>query len=143
MKVMYKCQHCGVEKKLTKSVTGKFCSNKCQASWTWLNETIPRLERGEGSATATVTLRRYLIYKFGNECTSCGLQGVWKDKPITLHVDHIDGNSDNNFPSNLRLLCPNCHSQTETFGRKGSGSRYKKLTKRAVYNRQYRSGSLV
>jgi 5-methylcytosine-specific restriction endonuclease McrA len=34
---------------------------------------------------------------------------------MVLHVDHVDGNSDNHVPSNLRFLCPNCHSQTDTY----------------------------
>lgn len=40
----------------------------------------------------------------------------WCGKPITLQVDHIDGDNINNVLSNLRFLCANCHSQTETFG---------------------------
>jgi hypothetical protein len=40
-----------------------------------------------------------------------------------LQLDHIDGDSDNNYPKNLRLLCPNCHAQTENFGSKGKGSK--------------------
>jgi len=138
MKPMYKCIQCTTEKKLTKSVTGKFCSNRCQGAWTWLQVTIPRIELGVVKDSST--LRKYLKFKHGNTCNSCGNNGTWNDKPITLHVDHIDGNSDNNIPNNLRLLCPNCHSQTDTFGSKGLGNRYKKLTKRATYNREYRTG---
>lgn len=40
---------------------------------------------------------------------------TWLGKPLSLQLDHIDGNKKNNDPSNLRLLCPNCHSQTKTF----------------------------
>lgn len=138
MKLTYKCIHCNTEKKLTKSVTGKYCSNRCQGDWKWLHTTIPRIENGE--VTEPTTLRKYLVQKYNNICTCCGNNGIWNNIPITLHVDHIDGDSDNNKPSNLRLLCPNCHSQTETFGSKGLGNRYKKLSKRAIYNREYRTG---
>lgn len=48
------------------------------------------------------------------ECSVCGIT-EWNDKEIKLQIDHIDGNSSNSLPSNLRFLCPNCHSQTETF----------------------------
>ncbi len=48
------------------------------------------------------------------KCTGCGL-GDWLGKPLVLEVDHIDGNPSNNAPENLRLLCPNCHSQTPTW----------------------------
>lgn len=57
-----------------------------------------------------------LEYKCGNE--NCGISD-WKEKPITLELDHIDGDKYNNRLENLKLLCPNCHSQTKTWrGRK-------------------------
>lgn len=49
-------------------------------------------------------------------CKICGID-TWLDLPLTLHVDHIDGDYTNNTVENLRYLCPNCHSQTKTFGR--------------------------
>ena len=36
-------------------------------------------------------------------------------RPLTLAVDHVDGDFSNNEPDNVRFLCPNCHSQTEDF----------------------------
>lgn len=49
-----------------------------------------------------------------NKCGICGIDS-WNDKPLKLELDHIDGNRVNHILSNLRLLCPNCHSQTETY----------------------------
>ena len=49
-----------------------------------------------------------------DKCSSCGLT-EWLGNPLSLHLDHIDGNNHNHVKSNLRLLCPNCHSQTDTW----------------------------
>lgn len=51
-------------------------------------------------------------------CSICGNSGVWMDKSLSLQLDHIDGDFTNNMPMNLRILCPNCHTQTETWGSK-------------------------
>lgn len=54
-----------------------------------------------------------------NICVECELHDNWNGLPIELELDHIDGDKSNNLLDNLRLLCPNCHSQTPTFrGRK-------------------------
>jgi hypothetical protein len=48
------------------------------------------------------------------ECKVCGIS-EWKGSKLSLELDHIDGNSRDHRLENLRLLCPNCHSQTPTF----------------------------
>lgn len=62
-------------------------------------------------------VRKYLIDNeiFEYECQKCGLGDVWNGKIITLELDHINGVKEDNTLENLRFLCPNCHSQTETF----------------------------
>jgi hypothetical protein len=109
---------------------GKYCSNQCSGAHRHKIYTIPRIERGE--CKDSVTLRKYLASIKGYKCTLCYIS-EWQNNTISLHVDHIDGNADNNCPSNLRLLCPNCHSQTDTFC-----GRNKTNTKRSEYNKRYR-----
>lgn len=64
--------------------------------------------------------KRILIKENGNFCQCCGLSH-WLEDVISLQIDHIDGNPDNNLKSNLRLLCANCHFITPTFGAKNIG----------------------
>ena len=51
------------------------------------------------------------------KCSQCGIVD-WLGKPLSLHIDHINGINDDNTIENLRFLCPNCHAQTETWGAK-------------------------
>ncbi len=47
-------------------------------------------------------------------CEICGIKD-WNGKPVSFELDHIDGNSHNHKLENIRIICPNCHSQTETY----------------------------
>src|SRR6185437_2314355 len=62
--------------------------------------------------------RRLLAAKLvKNRCALCKIDPIWQGKPLSFHVDHINGRRTCNLLSNLRLLCLNCHSQTNTFSR--------------------------
>ena len=67
--------------------------------------------------------RKRLLYERNNTCEDCGICGTYNGKPITLELDHIDGDHYNNKLENLRILCPNCHSQTPTY--RGRNMKYK------------------
>lgn len=71
----------------------------------------------EDSTYTTIWLLKRRLLRDGlleDRCYVCGLT-EWNDKPITLQLDHINGRRLDHRLHNLRLLCPNCHSQTETF----------------------------
>lgn len=74
-------------------------------------------------------VREFLFQIHGEKCVGCNFSGK---NPITnrsiLHVDHINGDHANSTISNVRLLCPNCHAMTATYGalNKGKGRAWKK-----------------
>lgn len=90
----------------------KYCSIKCQQDF----YTIRAIKTNNYSLR---TVKRYLV-SVDRSCSVCHLV-KWNDIDITLELDHIDGNHINNDLSNLRLICPNCHSQTPTYKNKNKG----------------------
>lgn len=54
------------------------------------------------------------------ECECCGNKGIWNGRLLVLQLDHRDGDHSNHSLENLRFLCPNCHSQTDTYSGKNA-----------------------
>jgi hypothetical protein len=74
----------------------------------------------DSTYTSTNTLKKRL-FKEGlleEKCNACGMGTEWQGKFISLQLDHKDGDRCNNQLDNLRILCPNCHSQTDSFAGK-------------------------
>ncbi|MFB6776763.1 HNH endonuclease [Streptomyces sp. NPDC056352] len=71
--------------------------------------------------TSTVLLRRALReIGLPERCEECGTGPLWHGNPMTLEIDHINGDWSDDRVENLRLLCPNCHAITDTWCRGGS-----------------------
>lgn len=68
------------------------------------------------SHRSTGNIKRRLIKEglIKNECKKCGIL-EWCGQTLSLHLDHINGQRTDNRFTNLRLLCPNCHSLTDTY----------------------------
>lgn len=107
----------------------KFCSTTCQHEYKYKQKVKDWLENPEKYKKPQFFMKRYLIEKHGEACTRCGWNeiNIYTDK-IPLEMHHEDGNWKNNDPDNLHLICPNCHSLTETYryGNKGNGRKYQR-----------------
>lgn len=115
------CAQCGEKIGPKAASDARFCSIRCS--------NIGRRgiaydgERARCKVVQHVRLKRELIAEHGERCVKCGIGPEWNDQPLTLQMDHINGNRANRDKANLRLLCPNCHSQTPTYaGRKSRAS---------------------
>lgn len=100
------CTGCGVE---LSRYDRKYCSQICQGNHV-------RHQKAHAGELGKHGLRRYLVETRVYACTNCGQDGEWFGRPLRLQMDHIDGNPNNNTLENVRWLCPNCHTQTETWG---------------------------
>lgn len=115
------CALCETERT---SYTNKFC-NTCLGSKLngadaksqlyikqWLNGEIS----GGGKYRLSNTVRNYLLEQHNYACSKC----TWSEINLTtgkvpLDINHIDGDGNNHVPSNLEVLCPNCHALTSTY----------------------------
>lgn len=114
----YFCKNCGIENRKSYQSFNIYCGKECYGEGT-RRKTKERFLNGEVSDRDT--LRKMLKEINGDICECCKIMGVYNGNPITLQVDHKDGDAGNNMPTNLRLICPNCHSQTPTFGARNKG----------------------
>jgi Zn finger protein HypA/HybF involved in hydrogenase expression len=127
------CSNCSITYKYSPSQgKGLYCSNKCQQEdyykqniTDWLSKKISGRKK-DGRPSDYV--RRFMLEEANYKCSKCG----WGEKnPINgiiyLEIDHIDGTRDNGYKENLRVLCPNCHTLTDT---------YKTLNKKVGYHKQ-------
>lgn len=68
------------------------------------------------------SFKKEFLKEQNNKCDICGCNPIWNDKELVFVLDHIDGDASNNRRENLRLVCPNCDSQLDTFKSKNKKS---------------------
>lgn len=73
-----------------------------------------------------------------DKCEICGLLPLWNGTKLNLQLDHINGNHSDNSLENLRIVCPNCHTQTHTFGAKNIKTKKQFLVERQPQHKNTR-----
>ena len=108
---------------LTKRHQKLYCSNRCQRASERTANVARWLESGVGSPGTQRGhyIRLYLLEDQQRNCAICGLATMWHGVELTLVLDHIDGDSQNNARENLRMICPNCDSQLSTYKSRNRG----------------------
>lgn len=84
-------------------------------SWTKALALSEILVQGRPVNGAKLKQRLFKAGLLENRCSECGIS-TWRGRTLVLQIDHINGAHDDNRLENLRILCPNCHSQTPTWG---------------------------
>jgi hypothetical protein len=110
----------------------RYCSQGCQFAGTqqrqieaWLAGDSNPPHAGEGRIPDY--LKRWWLATYGEKCGQCGWAVRRRaDGRIPLTWDHVDGDCSNNRFGNIRLLCPNCHALTDTYGSLNKSSRRKR-----------------
>lgn len=114
---IYYCKNCGKE---LNNRQKSYCNSECQSIYQY-NVYIKRWKDGienglKGKYQLSNHIKKYIYDKFDNKCCVCGWHETNKfTGKVPLEIHHIDGNYENNSEDNLQLLCPNCHSLTETY----------------------------
>lgn len=129
-----KCQFCGNETIYRK---GKlFCSSVCASkylsdkNYTYFKENPEEFCRG--NYVPRYGIREHILQEQNNVCAICGSKQEHNGKPLVFVLDHIDGDASNNKRENLRMICPNCDSQLDTFKSKNKNSKRRNYWKEHI-----------
>ena len=124
MAKIIKCKECDKSIKLTTHPDQTFCSRDCyyenQSKEIYNNYLSNQHEYCYDRNMSFI--KKHILLEQDCKCDICGIKNKWNNIELVFVLDHIDGNASNNFRINLRLVCPNCDSQLDTYKSKNKNS---------------------
>ena len=123
------CKNCG--KEFRKKGNPDYCCQQCAAKHkSKLNYQLYLEDNSRCYGNRHMrNYKKFFLEEQDYKCAICGLPNQWCGQTLVFVLDHIDGNADNNNRDNLRLICPNCDSQLETYKSKNHNSARRKYRK--------------
>jgi len=128
------CPNCGKEFKPAKDGRGgrtECCSISCRGEYQ-SKKHYQEYQLDNSIAYGQKNMQHYkkhFLEEQNHKCSICKMEDMWNGENLVFILDHIDGNADNNERTNLRLICPNCDSQLDTFKSKNKDSARAKYRK--------------
>lgn len=120
-KKLHFCQNCGKETK-----NKKFCCSKCSSDYVHMQAYKQFLEYPEkycNGGYSPKSFKKDILEEQRYVCDICKCKPYHNGKRLQFVLDHIDGDASNNKRENLRMICPNCDSQLDTFKSKNKNSK--------------------
>jgi hypothetical protein len=130
------CKNCNKEF-ITDRKDKVYCSFECSAEHKHKMSYADFLENNEKYCKGNYTPKNFkneFMEEQGGVCAICGCKPEHNGKPLMFVLDHIDGNASNNKRENLRMICPNCDSQLDTFKSKNKNSTRRNYWKEHIIN---------
>lgn len=131
-----KCINCGKEFETVRE-SKVYCSFQCSAEHKHKESYKDFLENNEKYCKGNYTPKNFkdeFMKEQNNVCAICGCKPEHNGKPLIFVLDHIDGDASNNKRNNLRMICPNCDSQLDTFKSKNKNSTRRNYWKEHILN---------